>query len=138
MQAIAARPLPAVCTGVRPARFSHAHKGSRGQRPPQTNVLVRPTPQDTELASDRRAHWRTPPSLASIVLAERGTVSMRCVLTVHVVSILDVASRRVASSEASVSKRIARSSLCATSNNVGFGLEVVTFRLALAAERHRG
>ncbi len=30
------------------------------------------------------------------------------------------------------------SSLCATSNDVGFGLKVVAFRLALAAERHRG
>ncbi len=76
--------------------------------------------------------------LRASCLPSGGPVSMRCVLTVHVVSILDVASRRVASSEASVSKRIARSSLCATSNNVGFGLEVVTFRLALAAERHRG
>jgi hypothetical protein len=27
---------------------------------------------------------------------------------------------------------------CATSNDVGFGLEVVAFRLVLAAERHRG
>jgi hypothetical protein len=28
--------------------------------------------------------------------------------------------------------------VCATSNDVGFGLEVVAFRLVLAAERHRG
>jgi hypothetical protein len=27
---------------------------------------------------------------------------------------------------------------CATSNDVGFGIEVVAFRLVLAAERHRG
>jgi hypothetical protein len=30
------------------------------------------------------------------------------------------------------------SSVCATSNEVGFGLEVIDFRLVLAAERHRG